>query len=91
MKVAGIECRYDGLCTDSRTDECFKCGNNIHIKRDSKGSYFQKPNKQNTIYTNADRIRNMDNIELAKYLSELDGGGIVRFKKFREWLDSEVE
>lgn len=40
--------------------------------------------------TNADKIRCMDDEQLAKLLSGTKGGGIVRKQRYLEWLQSEV-
>lgn len=41
--------------------------------------------------TNADKIRCMDDERLAKFLSDIKGGGTVRKQKYLEWLQSEAE
>ena len=41
--------------------------------------------------TNFQNIKSMNENKLAKFLAELNGGGSVRYERFLQWLESEVD
>ncbi len=41
LTIHGIQCKYDGKCTDSRSNKCFECDNNTHEAKGTRGSYFK--------------------------------------------------
>ena len=41
--------------------------------------------------TNFKNIKKMNKKQLAKFLANLNGGGIIRYEQFLKWLDEEVK